>query len=64
MIYYFGQLIQLLVINFLNIIIDIYTFHVVLIFGQIIEFLFLVINQIFSNHLLYKMSCGNNNDNK
>ena len=61
MIYYFGQLIQQLVINFLNIIIDIYIFHVVPIFGQIIEFFILVINQIFSNDLLYnKMSCGGN----
>ena len=44
MIYYFGQLIQQLAINFLDIITDIYIFHVVPIFGQIIEFFILVIN--------------------
>ena len=45
MIYYFGQLIQVLVINFSNIIIDIYTFHVVPIYGQIIESFILLTNK-------------------
>ena len=57
MIYYFGLLIQQLVINFLNIIIGIYISHFAHIFGQIIEFFILVINQISSNYLLIKMSC-------